>query len=375
MPSGVFDLERSLPVFGDFFNGDGIEEGHGGAELFADDLDGVLGFRFAEGHELLAAGVLVGEESLRKSAVLDFGEDLLHCFLALVIDDARAADVVAPLGRVGDGVAHVGKAAAIDEIDDEFELVQDFEVGTLGLVAGFGEGFVARLDEGADAAAEHSLLAEEVGLSLFLERGFEHSGACAADALEVAETQRVGLAGRVLVDCDEAGDAAAFSEDFTYAMAWGLWCGHAYINARSGNDGLEMNVESVREHEQLSCAEVRSNLVRIQFGRSLIWNENHDHVAPFCGLGDGYDFKAGLLRLGDGLGGCSQANFYLDSRVLEVKSMGLPLGAVADNGHLFRLDEGEVCVVIVVCRSHDFLGFPFLVEIQWGGLNFEGPQS
>jgi len=61
--------------------------------------------------------------------------------------------------------------------------VQDFKVGALGLIAGLGERFVASLDEGADAAAEHGLLAEEIGLGLFLERGLKYSGAGAADAL------------------------------------------------------------------------------------------------------------------------------------------------------------------------------------------------
>src|ERR1035437_456640 len=100
-----------LPRLGDFFYGDGIEEGHGGAESFAYDFNGVLGFGFAEGEELLAAGVLVGEEALCKRAVLDFLEDLLHSQAAFGVDDAGAADVVAPLGGVGDGVAHISQAA------------------------------------------------------------------------------------------------------------------------------------------------------------------------------------------------------------------------------------------------------------------------
>jgi len=83
--------------------------------------------------------------------------------------------------------------------------VKAFEVGAFRLIPGFNQRFKASLDEGADAAAEHGLFAEEIGLGLFLERGFEHSGACASDALEIAEDERVGVAGRVLVDGDEAG--------------------------------------------------------------------------------------------------------------------------------------------------------------------------
>ena len=141
---------------------------------------------------------------MAKRAVLDFGENLLHRLAALGVDDARAADVVAPLGGVGDGVAHVRQAAAIDQVDDQLQLVQALEVGALRLIAGFDQRLESGLDERADAAAQHRLLAEEIGLGLFLEGGLQHSGARAADALQVAEAQRMGLAGRVLVDGDEA---------------------------------------------------------------------------------------------------------------------------------------------------------------------------
>src|ERR1700683_5005318 len=178
----------------------------------------MLGFGFAEGHKLLAAGVLVGEKALGEGAILNFLEDLLHRLAAFSIDDARTADVVAPLGRIGDGVAHVGEAAAIDEIDNELELVQALEVGTLRLIAGFNKSFVSRLNEGADAAAQHGLLAEEVGFGLFLECGLERSGARAADALEVAEAERVSFAGCVLMDRDETWNATTLDENLANAM-------------------------------------------------------------------------------------------------------------------------------------------------------------
>jgi len=182
----------------------------------------VFRFGFAEGEEFFAAGVLVGEETLGETAILNFGEDGLHGLLALFVDDARAADVIAPLGGVGDAVTHIGEAAAIDEVDDQLQFMQDFEVGALGLIAGFGEGFIASLYEGADAAAEDGLFTEEVGFGFFFKGGLEDSGAGAADAFEIAKIEGVGGTGRVLVDGDEAGDAAAFGEDFANPMAGSL---------------------------------------------------------------------------------------------------------------------------------------------------------
>ena len=57
------------------------------------------------------AGVLVVDEALGEGAVLDVGEDGLHVLLDVRVDDARAGDVVAVLGRVGDRPALLGDAA------------------------------------------------------------------------------------------------------------------------------------------------------------------------------------------------------------------------------------------------------------------------
>ena len=127
-------------------------------------------------------------------------------------DDPRAAGVVAVFGRVADAVAHVVEAALVEEVDDELELVHAFEVGHLGLVAGFDEGFEACFDEGRGAAAENGLFAEEVGFGFFGDRGVDDAAAGAADALGVghADVERGGRS--AFAGGDEAGDAAAGDE-------------------------------------------------------------------------------------------------------------------------------------------------------------------
>ena len=93
----------------------------------------------------------------------------------------RPGVVVAVLGGVADRVAHVLEAALVDEIDDQLQLVQALEVGDLRLVAGLDQRVEPGLDQIADAATEHRLLAEEIGLGLFLERRLEHAGAQRAE--------------------------------------------------------------------------------------------------------------------------------------------------------------------------------------------------
>ena len=180
------------------------------------------GFGFADAGELVAAGLVFFDEFFGEGAVLDLGEELLHRFFGVSGDDAWAGYVVAPLGGVGDGVAHVLEAAAVHEVDDELELVEDLEVGEFGLVAGFGEGLEACLDEGAGASAEDGLFAEEVGLGLLGEGGFEDSGAGAADAFGVAEGLGESVTAGILLDGHEGWDSAAFGEDFADAVAGGL---------------------------------------------------------------------------------------------------------------------------------------------------------
>ena len=48
--------------------------------MLAHYLDGVLGFGLAEGEKLLAAGVLIGEESLCKRPVLNLGQNFFTRF-------------------------------------------------------------------------------------------------------------------------------------------------------------------------------------------------------------------------------------------------------------------------------------------------------
>ena len=101
-----------------------------------------------------------------------------------------------------------------------------------------------------------------------------------------------------------------------------------------------MNIEAVGEHEQLAGGEVRPDLFGIQLGRGLFGNQNHDDICPLGDICNGAHFKAGLLRLGDGLRVSRQAHLHLDAGVLEVESVSVPLRAVADDGYLFCLNEG-----------------------------------
>ena len=115
------------------------------------------------------AGFAFQHPIAREAAHLDIVENALHLGFRLRRDDARAGLIFAKLGRVRNRVVHVGDAALVDQIDDELHFVQTFEVGHLRRVACFDQRFKAGTNEFDEATAQHGLLAEEIGLALFLE--------------------------------------------------------------------------------------------------------------------------------------------------------------------------------------------------------------
>ena len=136
----------------------------------------MIRFVFAHLLEVRSAGFVFGDPLFRERAVLDFGQDLLHGLANTRVDDSRTAAVVAVLGSITYGITHVAEAALIEQIDDQLQLVQAFEVGDLGLITCFNQRLESRLHECAHAAAKNRLLPEKVAFRFFLERGFDDAG-------------------------------------------------------------------------------------------------------------------------------------------------------------------------------------------------------
>jgi len=117
-------------------------------------------------------------------------------------------------------------------------------------------------------------------------------------------------------------------------------------------DVAEADVETVRESEGLARCEVGLDLVVVDAALVLVGREDHDDVGPCGGVGDGLDLEAVLLRLGRGLRAILQRDGDLDARVTQVLRVGVALRAVADDGDLLALDEGEVGILVVDHFGH-----------------------
>ena len=129
----------------------------------------------------------------------------MHRLTDPLVDQPRSADVVAILGRVADRVAHVLHPALIHQVDDELQLVQYLEIGQLRLISRVDQRLESGQHERADAAAEDRLLAEEIGLGLFLEGRLEHTGTRAAERPGIGERPLLGLAAASCWTASSAG--------------------------------------------------------------------------------------------------------------------------------------------------------------------------
>ena len=185
----------------------------------------------AQALEVRPAGLVLGDPAGGEGAVLDLGQDLLHRRPDVVVDDPRAADVVAVLGGVADAEAHEVEAAAVHQVDDELELVHRLEVGQLGLVAGLDEGLEGHLDQRGRAAAEDRLLAEQVGLGLLGEGRLEDAGPGAAEGAGVGQDPGAGRPARVAVDGEQRRHAAAGLVDAADEVAGALGGDHPDVDA------------------------------------------------------------------------------------------------------------------------------------------------
>jgi hypothetical protein len=217
---------------------------------------------------------------------------------------------------------------------------------------GLGEGLEAVLHELRDAAAENSLLAEQVGLGLFGERGLDAAGAQAADGLGVRPGEIPGGAGRVLLDGDDDGNATAGLVLAANRVARALGGDEQHVDAGGRGDVAVADVEAVAEDERLALGEVGGDVVGVQVTLALVGREDDDDVGPCGGLGTGENGESGFFGLLLRLRAFLQPDDDLDTGVAEVLRVRVALRAVADDGDLLALDECEVGVFVVEDFSH-----------------------
>src|SRR5712692_7830418 len=322
--------------------------GHHFAQPGADLLDRQLGGHAPVRKQRRRPGAVLEHELLGVLAGLDARQHRAHALARVLIDDLRPRGVFAVLGVVRDRVVHGADAALVHQVNDQLQLVQALEVRHLGRIAGVDERIESRLHQLDAAAAQHRLLAEQVGLGLLLEIGFDDAGLAAADGRGVGERHIARLLRRVAVHRDQHRHAAARRVGGAHRMARRLGRDHPDVEVGARLDQAVVDVEAVREGERGAFLDIRLDMVLVHLGVVLVGQQDHDDVRPLDRRPDLGHLQSRLSRLVPGRAALAQADRHLDAGFLEVERVRVALRAVADDRHLLALDERKISVFVVI---------------------------
>ena len=169
-------------------------------------------------------------------AFLNLGEDSLHFLLGLIRNQARSASQTTIFRSVRHGVPHVGHPTLVEQVDNQFEFVQTFEIGHFRCIAGFHQGLKTRLHQRGSTTTQHSLLTKQIRFSFFTEVGFDNSGTPTTIGTGIRQCNVFGLTRRILGNRDQAGNTATRHVRGAYGMTRTFGCNHDHIQISSGFD-------------------------------------------------------------------------------------------------------------------------------------------
>ncbi len=133
---------------------------------------------------------------------MNISKNVLHRLLRLGGDDFFSGGVIAVLGGITNRIAHVGKTALVDKINDELHFMDALKVRHLWLVPCFNEGIKARFHQRGNSPTENRLFAKEIGLCFLFKACLKDSCSPSPKTFGVGKGNVFGVATGVLVDCD-----------------------------------------------------------------------------------------------------------------------------------------------------------------------------
>src|ERR1700688_751538 len=113
-------LLASCRGFGQARSGDWMQKRHHGSKLGPQLLNGMGLLALSRSQKVRATLLVFFNPFFGEAAVANLGKNFAHFFFGFCIDDARPGTVIALLRGVTDGIAHVAKTAAINQVDNQF---------------------------------------------------------------------------------------------------------------------------------------------------------------------------------------------------------------------------------------------------------------
>src|SRR5579875_1076915 len=325
----------------------GLEPRHQAAQLPADFFDEMSARFLPEFRKLRLPRGMLGDPFLRERPALDIGQDLLHLRPHVLVDDPRAARVVAVLRRIADRVAHPLDPALVHQIDDQLELVQALEVRHLGSVARFDEGLEAGGDERARPAAEDGLFTEEIGLRLLAEAGLENPGLSPADRRGERQRDLACVAAGILMHRDQARDAPPVCVFRAHQATRAFRSDHEDVDVFGRDDRPEMDPEPMRKGQILPRLHVRRDRLHVHRRLFFVGDEHMDDVASPRSLVGRDDFEALLTSLVRRARTLAQTDDDGHPAVAQVLRLSFTLAAEADDGDRLIGDLPQIGVGVV----------------------------
>ena len=200
-----------------------------------------------------------------------------------------------------------------DQVGDELQLVEALVVGDLGLISRLDKGLETELNQLRDTAAQHGLLAEEVGLGLLREARLHHAGAGGAERGTVGEGELAGPAARVLRDGDDGRCAVALGVETPDDVAGTLRRDHDHVVSFGRRDAPVVDVEPVCEEERRARLEIRRDLLLVELRLRAVGHEEGDELCAAHRVGERRHRQAGLLGGGCGRTSLAQADDHVDT--------------------------------------------------------------
>ena len=286
--------------------------------------------------------------AIGKFTGLNVLENFLHLGFRVRCHNARAGDIFTELSCVGNRIIHIGNAAFVNQVNNEFDLVQAFKIGHFRRITGFSQGLVTGFDQLDHATAQNGLLAKQVGFAFVTESRLNNARTTAADAACIRQRQIAGCAAGVLGNRYQTRHTAAFQIFTAHCVARAFRRHHGDVKIGTRLNEVEMNRQAVGEHQRRAFADIIGDMLVINILLQLIRRQDHDDIGPSSGMGNRFDSNP----LGFGFGGRGRALAQADANVsdaaiAQVQQMCMALRAIADNGDFFAFDQFNIRIAVI----------------------------
>ena len=161
--------------------------------------------------------------------------------------------------------------------------MQALEIGHFWGVAGFYQGFKARLNQCSSTTTKNRLLTEQVGFGFFSEGCFDDTGAATAICRRVRQCNVLRLCCGILSDSDQAGHTASGHVGRAYCVTWSLGSNHDHVQILAGLDQFEVHIKTMSKGDGGVFFQIGLDFFGIEGCLKLVGYQHHHQIGTlYC---------------------------------------------------------------------------------------------